>query len=47
VEIDDCDFIVSLGIYYGGIVHVLFNCIISNEARILYYGFIAKFYWLI
>jgi hypothetical protein len=24
VEIDDCDFVVSLCMYYGGIMHVLF-----------------------
>jgi hypothetical protein len=45
-EIHDCDFLVSLCIYYGCIMHVVFNCIINDEAWVLYYGFIARFYWL-
>jgi hypothetical protein len=36
-----------LCICYGSIVHVVNNCINSDESRVLYYGFIAKFYWLI
>jgi hypothetical protein len=47
-EIDGCVILLcSLCIYYGSIVHIVNNCIISDEAGVLYYGFIAKFYWLI
>jgi hypothetical protein len=34
VEIIDYDFVVSLCVYYGGIVHVLFNCITSDEYNV-------------
>jgi len=47
-EIDGCVIVLcSLCIYYGSIVHIVNNCVISDEFGVLYYGFIAKFYCLI
>jgi hypothetical protein len=43
MESDDCDFVVYCVWIMETSCIVLFGCTTGNEARVLYYGFIASF----